>query len=418
MWLAGVIAVVSAAGTFATYVQGLNAQWLSQPWQQGIVIIAVIVLSALLACQRVPTTQYVIKTAVVLICAVVALLGLSTLIWLLSGHLSATDFHTIDAWKIVPSNYSYFGLITLLYLGVNVPLNMGGELKAPRVVLKHLLWGTIIVFGSYLLVTVALLVVRGQHIFQAAVLPFEVITTVDVVLGKVLGNITAICILAFFVVAPIVYTSTSARIIFAASVDKCLPPDLTTFLGKLNRHRVPANAIIVQSCIAAAFTAFAFMIIPYLHLGQPINIANEVFYISSAAVTIIWALATVFLFVDLLVISLRDRTAFQRSRIFPLPLIWGSIVLGPIACVLSIGDTIFYSWIPSLIDNSSWLLWVGLSTVAVIVLSLTAVLGVSMVAEGSEMWREVEGTDIDFEQFREAIVENSRREANARSGAV
>ena len=54
MWLAGVIAVVSAAGTFATYVQGLNVQWLTQPWQQGIVMIAVIVLSALLACQRVP----------------------------------------------------------------------------------------------------------------------------------------------------------------------------------------------------------------------------------------------------------------------------------------------------------------------------------------------------------------------------
>ena len=412
IWLVGVITVVAGAGTFVTYIQGLNDQWLTKPWQQGIVIISVIVVSAILACQRVLTTQNVIKSVVGLIAAVVALIGLAAVLWLLSGHASATNFSNLTDWNITPSNYSSFGLITLLYLGVNIPLNMGGEIKNPRVIPQHLIWGTVFVFVSYIIATSSILIVRGQNILQAAVPSFEAITAVDVVLGKVLGGILAVCILAFFVVAPAVYTATSARIAFAVSVDNCLPSELTKFVGKLNRHRVPANAIIVQSCIAGAFTAFAFMIIPYFQLGKPVDLANEVYYISVAVVTIIFALGTIFLFVDLFMIYRQDRQAFNRSRMLPLPLLWGSAVIGSIACILAIVDTVLYSWIPSLIGNSPWLLWVGGSTVAVIILSFTAVLFTSALTDGAEMWREIEVEAFDFENFKK-VVDESLQKAEA-----
>ncbi len=38
LWLAGVLAIVAGADTFATYLQGLNNKWRSRAWQQGLLI--------------------------------------------------------------------------------------------------------------------------------------------------------------------------------------------------------------------------------------------------------------------------------------------------------------------------------------------------------------------------------------------
>ena len=410
LWLAGVLAVVSGADTFATYVQGLNNNWLSQPWQQGLVIMVVIIISAVLACQRVATSQYLVKFTACFIVGVVVLVGLSAVAWLLTGQHVATNFQHAADWSITPGNYSLFGLITLLYLGTNIPLNMGGEVSSRRVVPQHLLWGALFVVVGYLVVTLAILVVRGPAILQTAVLPIEVVTTVDLSLGKIWGSIVTLGILLFFVLAPMVYTAASSRILFAMAVDHYLPEQLTKYLGTLNRQRVPAHAIFLQTCLAMLFTAVAFVIAPYLvRLGSPQDLANKVYFVSAASVEIVWTLATIFLFVDVGILAIRDPATFSRVRIVPAPLLWVSYVIGPIACVWAILGTIWYSWDPPLIDNTQWLLWVSGFTVAVIVVSVMSVLFASAVAQSSEMWREVDVTeqDLRFENFR-ATVEAQR----------
>ena len=406
LWLAGVLAIVAGADTFATYLQGLNNNWLSQPWQQGLLIMVVIIFSAALACQRVATSQYLVKFAACFIAGVVVLVGLSALVWLLTGQHVATNFQHSADWSITPDNYSLFGLITLLYLGTNIPLNMGGEVSGRRVVTQHLLWGALFVVVSYLVVTFAILVVRGPAILQTAVLPIEVVTTVDLSLGKVWGNIVTLGILLFFVMVPMVYTAASSRILFAMAVDHWLPEQLTKYLGTLNRHRVPARAIFLQTCLAIFFTAVAFVIAPYLvRLGSPQDLANKVYFVSAASVEIVWTLATIFLFVDVSILALRHAATFSQVRIVPVPLLWASCVIGPVACVLAIVGTIWYSWDPPLIDNTQWLLWVSGFTLAVIVVSIVGVLFASAVAESSEMWRELDVPEQDFrfEDFRAAV---------------
>ena len=38
-WVTGVLAVITAGSAFVTTLQGLNTNWLTQPWQQGVVIL-------------------------------------------------------------------------------------------------------------------------------------------------------------------------------------------------------------------------------------------------------------------------------------------------------------------------------------------------------------------------------------------
>src|SRR5215471_20655956 len=121
---------------------------------------------------------------------------------------------------------------------------MGGELagRKERVIKNHLLWWTLIVFVCYFVTTLSVLIVRGPAIMNAFVLPFEVVTTVDVVLGKLAGGVVVVCILCYCCIAVTFYTYSSARLLMAAGIDQRLP----SLLARLNKNRVPANASILQ----------------------------------------------------------------------------------------------------------------------------------------------------------------------------
>ena len=219
-WFPGVLVIVAGADIVISLLEGLNSSWLTVPWQQGLAISAVIAFSGILALQRLRTVQNIVKVMVCLIGVAVILIGLSSLVWLATGHRSATNFTDWHGWTIhfsATGNINLFGLITLAYLGTEVPLNMGGEITRRKVVTRHLLWGTLLVLLGYFIATFALLVVQGSSV--GSVGGFSLITNVDMALGKPFGNITAICILAFFVIVPVVYNYTFARLLMVAGID-------------------------------------------------------------------------------------------------------------------------------------------------------------------------------------------------------
>ena len=102
---------------------------------------------------------------------------------------------------------------------------------------------------------------------------------------------------------------------------------------------------------------------------------------SQAAVTLVWAISTAFFFINLVILYVRDRRAFHRQRIFPMPVLWASVVIGPIACTLAIVDSLLNSWIPQ-IDNQHWWLIVGGLTAACLII---AAIG-SMFASSEAAW--------------------------------
>lgn len=118
-------------------------------------------------------------------------LPLTPVVWLLTGHYSATDFSHWSAWSINPDNVFLFGLIVFAYIGTESPLNMADEIREGQehlIVKRHLFWGGLIIFLVYMLNTIAVLLVLGQN----GTVAFALVTMVDMVLGKVVGNITGV----------------------------------------------------------------------------------------------------------------------------------------------------------------------------------------------------------------------------------
>ncbi len=124
-WFPGVLVIISAADLFVAYIQGLNSNWLVEPWQQGVVLIVLIALSGILAVQRYRTVQNILNMVIGLTFIGVFIIGLAGIVWLAEGHASATSFSHFSDWNInwnpTTGNLSLFGLITLAYLGVEAP---------------------------------------------------------------------------------------------------------------------------------------------------------------------------------------------------------------------------------------------------------------------------------------------------------
>nr|BBH86560.1 amino acid permease [Thermosporothrix sp. COM3] len=360
-WMPASLVMVSASDTVITLLQGLHSDWLTEPWQQGLILICILLLSAFLAMQRLKMVQYLINGAVLLIFVAVFLVGISGPIWLLTGHASATNFADPSQWAInwdpAHGNINLFGLVTLAYLGTEVPLNMAGEVREQKAITRHLFWGTLLVIVFYLIATASLLIVQGAE--AGAVGGFSLISTVQTVLGSWAGTIVALCIMVYFIVIVVAYNHSFSRLLFVGGVDLRLPPKISF----LNRHRVPARAIVLQTAASIIFTLIAFMVIPYIFsLSSPESLALEIYNISQASVTLIWAISTAFFFINLMLLYFRDKAAFHKKRIFPMWVLVLSSIVGPLACLVAIIDSLFFSWIP-LISNAHWWLLVGGMTV-------------------------------------------------------
>ena len=367
-WLPSFLLILATGDLAVSCFQSLNQHWLVQPWQQGLVLMLLIAFSGVIAVQRHRTVQNMINAVVGLILLAVIIVFIACMVWLLKGHPSAASFRQVSDWN--PFNggiIGLFGVITLGYLGVNIPFNMAGELAGndrarSKAIRRPLLWGTLIVLASYLLVTFAVLVVQGQNGANSL---FSMVQVVQMVLGTFVGDIVNICILATLVVATIAYNNAYARFLMIGGIDKRLPMGL----GKLNRNRAPARAILFQTILAIVVSAILFLVIPYVGVigGQPANVALEAYFVVVATATIVWAFATIFLFVDLLRLCFGNPKVFSALRILPIPVLLFFSLLGLFTGLAAMVDTLFNSYIPSLIPNNTWLLIVSIFTAIILI---------------------------------------------------
>ena len=377
-WVAGILGMVSSAGIAVTFLQGLNSTWLAEPRLQGVLIVLILIFSSILSMQPFRVVQTLVNMTMLLMLGVIILLGLAALLWLVLGHPTVTNFTRASDLAIHPENYVLFSTVIFAFLGVNVPMIMGSEITDRTVISRHLFRGGILVLVSYMVVTIALLVVQGPH--AAITGPFSIISTIDQVFGKFVGDIVCACVVAFFLVFTAILNSIFGRLLLVGAIDRRLP----VWLGRLDENRVPLNAIIFQTTIAVLFAAFVFLL-PYLiSLGNPINLANELFTVSLYAHSIIWAISSVFLFITLLLLYLRNQRGFHAQRIFPMPVLWACIIVAPLACVLAIIVTLSYSPIPQQIPTSVWGYVVGGLTVVWLICAAIA----SIFATSEASWED------------------------------
>ena len=157
-------------------------------------------------------------------------------------------------------------------------------------------------------------------------------------------------------------------------------------VARLNKNRVPANAIWFQTFVAIAFAAILFIVIPLFGGESNATVLNsEVYNVVISASTLVWAISTAFLPINLLKFYLNDRRAFRRQLIFPMPVLLISIVFGVTTCVLSIIGALAFSLVPALIPNNVWILVVGGITAICLVV---AGIG-SMLASSEASWQQL-----------------------------
>ncbi len=381
-WFPCILLMVTASDAVVGYIQGLNPNWLVAPWQQGLALILLLALSGMIAAQRLRVVLNIARVTLVIAFVAVFIVGMAGTVWLLKGHPAAVSFHSAADWGLTLSPASFyplalFGFITQAYLGIEVPLNMGGEMAKHKVVTRHLLWGTVLVFLGYFVTTFGVLMIQGT---AQSGNTFALVTAVDAALGKFAGNITAVLIMFNFVITPSIYNYAYARLLLVAGIDQSLPASI----ARLNKHRVPANAIVFQTIVAIVFTAIIYIVAPlFTSLSNAATLNSDVYNVIISASTLVWAISTAFLFINLAKFYFADRHAFRAKLIFPLPVIWISIILGTLTCIVSIVGTLFYSLIPQQINNNQWWWIVGGITLTCLIV---AAIG-SMFANSEARWQ-------------------------------
>lgn len=392
-WLTGILAAITSADAFVTIVQGLNPTWLQQPWQQGLVILALVGIATLIGIQRMRMTQQVINVTAICTIIAVVIITIAAIVWLASGHASQTNFSQLSNWNINPGNFFFFGIITTSYIGASGPLTLAGELRdkderQKKTITRHLLWGSIVVFVCYFLVTMAVLVIRGQAIATSALPPFEGFTAVDVTLGKWLGNITIIFFLMWCVATTTFYNYASSRVLMATAIDR----HISIWFGKLSHKRVPQNAFLFQAIFTSVLVVLLFMVAPYLFIiaGSAVNTLVVIYNVSVSTTTLVWTIATCFFFINIVFLYRRNPRLFRSKRILPLPLLWLSVLIGTVACILTIAGLIAYSWIPQLVANSTWGLVVGSIALVLLIICVIGSLVGNSEATSEDFFSEVE----------------------------
>jgi len=360
-WWPGVLVMIATGDAVVTFIQQIgssfSANLLADPWQQGLVIIAVIAFSCGFSLLRFRFTQNFVNVIFITYGGAILLIGIAGVLWLATGHASQTDFSfKAQNWSLNARNFTFYGAVILALLGIEVPLNMGVEITNVRSITRYLLWGSLVVIVAYLVVTFSVLVaVPAAH--QADVPGVaEAVQNGFGGVGLWLGVLVNLILIGFFLFNTAVYNYSFGRLLFVSGLDRRLP----AVMSKVNANKVPWVAVVVQTVISCFFTALAFIIVPYtLKAGfKPADLSNVVYNILQAAVTVIWCVSMVILFADVIIIRSKYRDVFARIRLAPDWVFYLCAIFGLVASAFGVYVTFTNPWITQL-NKLQWDMWIG-----------------------------------------------------------
>ena len=368
-WIPGVLSVVSAIEAGIVLIQYLVPTWFTTPLTQCLAILLVLAIATSLAC--LPLLRLKNMLGILALCYVSTyfVIGLAGVLWLVQGHSSAVDFSQAASWQPNWGNTAIYGLVVLALLGVDVPLFMGGEIRGGRTGARRasnfVWWGLAITMLAYVLGTFGIMVI--VPINQAGAMTANV-QAVQMVFGSFAGNIVDGLLASSQITITIAYLLMFSRLLYIVAKDRRLPTTLT----KLNRHGVPINSIVVQGGIVAAIAILSFVGIPLLFgsFMRPEDLAVDIYNILLAGATAMWSFSTalLFFFVVLLLFRRTKQTAQIISQRIQLrkgqkTVLLSMSILGIVASLLGIWSTTSSSWIPTLIPDRFWSIFVWSSII-------------------------------------------------------
>jgi amino acid transporter len=366
-WWPGPIVMVASGTLVAAFIHEVaafgdqNTSFLAKNWEVGVVVLLVVWFSAIMSLLRMRLTQNYVNVQFYAYAAAIFVIGLAGVVWLLKGNPSSTDFgagwNPFQGDKLalgVPSNLTYFSFAILALLGIETPMNMGVEVNGgEKAIRTYLLWGCLIVMAAYLWTTWGNMVVIQAGGANGVTGGAQ---AVGVAIGKWAGVIVALILAWVFITATVVYNYAFARLLFVSGLEKRLPHRF----GRVNRNKVPANAVILQTIIATIITILVFF-------GLGGDDYNKPFYGLYAGLTIVWCISTALLFLDIFFAKRANPERFEQARRIPLGWLYFCGVVGTIVNLLAVFFIFVGSWyppgFPTLAEWNTWMITVTLVSV-------------------------------------------------------
>jgi len=160
---------------------------------------------------------------------------------------------------------------------------------------------------------------------------------VGAAMGKGLGILVAAILAWVFLTACVVYNYAFARLLFVSGLEKRLPHQI----GQVNRNKVPANAVILQTVIATLIAIFIFFVI-----GRGGGDPNKPFFALYAGLTIVWCISTAILFLDVFFARRAAPQRFEEARRAPLWVLYLSGAIGSVVNIVAVFLIFTGTWYP------------------------------------------------------------------------
>jgi amino acid transporter len=361
-WWPGVLVMVATADLVVTIWQFIRPGDLAKSWQQMIVILAVLWFSAFMSLFRLRITQTYANLVVFFYGAAIFVIGLAGVLWLIGGNDSANSFSGVHNWLPDHTNWTFFGLVILALLGIEVPLNFGVEITDIRAIKKYLLWGSLAVMAAYLWATFGNMVTVPVKDNNSTT---GILTAVQHGFwgSHTFAVIVALVVMWFFVSNTVVYNYSFSRLLFVSGLERRLP----AALGKVDARKVPRNAVLAQTVIASIFAVVTFG--PWAQNG---NFPAQVYLVFQAAVTVIWCLSMVLLFSDVFLVKRAFPQKFEEVKVASTPVLYLCGLIGVAASIIGAIVTFKDPWNGEIFTVSAWREWLaivgGVSVLAAVVI--------------------------------------------------
>jgi amino acid transporter len=248
---------------------------------------------------------------------------------------------------------------------------------------RYLIWGSIIVMVAYLWTTWGNMVAVPVGDLNGTTGGAQ---AVGASMGKWLGVIVAGILAWVFLTATVVYNYAFARLLFVSGLERRLPHQI----GRVNKNKVPANAVILQTVIATIIAGLIFFII-----GRGTTDPFKSFYALYAGLTIVWCISTAILFLDIFFAKRANPVKFEEARRAPLGVLYLCGAVGSLINIVAVLLIFSGTWYPpgykTLREWNTWMIGITLASAVVGV-------GIYLISEvtrkGSEAQRIEEGSAV------------------------
>ena len=214
---------------------------------------------------------------------------------------------------------------------------MGVEVKGGEKAIKtYLFWGCIIVMAAYLWATWGNMVVIKAGGANGTTGGAE---TVALAIGRWAGVLVSLILAWVLLTVAVVYNYSFGRLLFVSGLEKRLPHQF----GRVNKNKVPANAITLQTVIST-------------HPRDPDLLRlrararptrTRSFYALYAGVTIVWCISTALLFLDIFFAKRAEPERFERERRISVGWLYVCGAVGFVVNILAVLFIFVGSWYPT-----------------------------------------------------------------------